>query len=191
MCNSNAKPMTGTGKPGPTPIIGGQLPMQGSAAPKPGWAIQGLNTAQPTYSGSFGQPKAVPQQTMAAPQQTGVGPFGNPLYGSAGWNAYGNQGYDRPAGYAGALPQNTNAAATTPATPATTAATTAANAAVATAAKPVPTQAQKDAFIAAHTPQIRTGIVSGGKDVYRDALATELKKDNPYKLNRRGREAGI
>ena len=175
MCNSNVKPMTGTGKPGPTPTIGGQLPMQGNAAPKPGWAMQGLNTVQPTYSGSFGQPKPQGQA------QTGVGPFGNPLYGSAGWNAYGNQGYDRPAGYAGALPQNTNAAATTAATPATTAATT--------AAAPVPTQAKKDAFTAANTPQVRTGIVTGGKDVYRNALASELK--NPYKLNKTGRAAGV
>ena len=93
-----------------------------------------------------------PQPQRAAPQLTGYGPFGNPLFGA------GYSGAPIP-GYGGAQPPMAAPAAPAAPRPA------------ASAPRPVAAQPK-----AAPAPQVRTQVVTGGKDLYRQALASELTK---------------
>ena len=124
-----------------------------------GSGFSGLAGQTPTYRGQFGNPTAgtsVPRQNV----QTGTGPFGNPLYGGQGYNVNSDMttGYNyRPINQV-APPPAAQPAANTP--------------------TPAP---QATPQTSAPLPQVRTQIIGGGADMYRDASPAELNRQGKLK----------
>ena len=163
----------------------------------PGGAFSGLATKTPTLQGQF---PANPTQGYTPPNYSqGFVPQGvNPMQGwtspfsVTGQSGNVAQGFQQPANQNGNT-VNTGSqlanAATTPAAT-TTSAPSAMGAgptntgnqnAAATAATVNNAQTQYGVGGATNAPQVRTGIVTGGADIYRDALASELKKSGGLK----------
>ena len=195
MCNGNVKPMSEQQKQqmaasgmdvGPMNSTNRFLPANQPSPSSPNYvpAMSGSGPSAPPVGGSagltgttyrgpglganYGAPIGQRNPQSGSPMQQGIVPMGvNPMQG---W--YGNFGGNMAQGWQG-QPQ-------TPAPQPQVAPT--APAPVTPPAQPQAAKAQSNE----PGPQVRTQIVTGGRDIYRDALASELNKRGQIRKKLRG-----